>query len=250
MTNLEYVSPSQISKMLKCMRWWFYDYVLHLPSPYKSRFAVGKAFHKSIEENLTEKIKSGSLLDKPQVLSIASDEFDKESLIVDDWVADRGREKDACIKVSGAHYDTLAPKIKPLSVEKKWESSILGVKAIGIMDVVEKARIRDTKFKGSTPNQNSTIDFVQTVLYSKVAKEVLNLNIKEFIFDCFTPLKNEVRYTPIVKRSNKVMEQKLETEVEIRISMIEAGLFPRTNPDMGPCSYCPHSEYCWKKDKS
>lgn len=250
MASIPYVSPSQLSKMMKCMRWWYYDYVLHLPSPYKSRFAVGKAFHKSVEKNLQSKIDDGELLSKDDALAVASDDFDKESLVVEEWLHERGKEKDCCMQVSASHYDVLAPKIEPLAVEKKWESTIAGVKAIGIMDILEKTRVRDTKFKGSSPAATSPIDFVQTTIYSKVAREVLEINVEEFIFDCFTPLKQSVKYTPIVKYSDKVQEDRLEGEMHVRISMAEQGLFPRTNPDMGICSYCPHAEFCWKTDKS
>lgn len=246
------MSPSQLSKALKCMRHWYYDYVLHLPRPYHSKMAIGKAFHTSVEENLNHKIETSELLKKDELLSIASDAFDSESLIVDSWDEDRGTSKDKCISVAQKHHEASAPEIIPYAVEKEFSFDLLGLKVIGYIDIIEKTgpkayRILDTKFKSRTPS-NKVISEAQRIWYPKAARETLGLNVESFAFDIYIPLKKGINRLQIETPVNTEDEKMLERELELRLKMIDLGLFPRAPKELGICSYCPHYDYCWEKD--
>lgn len=251
MAAITRMSASQLTKALKCMRRWYYDHVLYLPVPYASPMAIGRSFHKSVEDNLTNKIETKELLSREKVLDIASDMFDKESMLVEEWSEERGESKDKVIRISTKHYDDTAPNLSPAFVEKYFEMQVGDLTINGYIDIVETdnngSRIIDTKFKNKTPS--GPISETQRIWYPKAARDVFGLEIDSFTFDVYVPLKKEVKHIPIPSKPNKEEEDRLEQEMFTRVKMAEAGLFPRVAKELGICSYCPHRDYCWHKDK-
>ena len=168
-------------------------YLLGDREPPTTPLLIGTATHAGIARNLTNKIEKGILLPREAVQDLTRDEFNKvwteSPVILNEEERSEGlsRTRDLCqditIELSLAHHYTIAPKIFPKSVERKWVLEATGYPydMAGTIDVDEliefdfekgiylpKAivKIRDTKTKAKNVGQREVDSSEQYSFYA------------------------------------------------------------------------------------
>jgi hypothetical protein len=123
---------SGINMMSECGQRFFYRYVLGIKRPPSAFLLVGSSTDESVTKNLDNKIETGELLPRNDVLGIAEAKFDalqkadpieldadekKEGLSVEQVLGDA---KDKTVALAGLHNDEAAPKIQPKRTQRKF----------------------------------------------------------------------------------------------------------------------------------
>ncbi len=137
---------------------------------------TGTSVHKSVQADLNHKMETGGeLLPAGEIKEIAYAIFQQhidrgmtfspdETVNIEKTV---GSAMDVTVALSMLHHDGLAPTINPLAVEKRFVITMNGYPydVAGQIDVVEAARLRDTKTKAQSPIQDAA-QSLQMAIYS------------------------------------------------------------------------------------
>lgn len=134
-----YLSYTSISTYIKCPELFYRRYILGEKEEGVIPFVIGKAFHRSMEQNFTHKIAHGVDLSNRSVEIIFNEAFD-ESAAEDGFnVKDLEDEKRVAWRLVEQYHREMAPFITPLAVEKKLEMDLPGTKIkklIGYVDLI------------------------------------------------------------------------------------------------------------------
>lgn len=180
--------------------------------PPTTPLVVGTATHAVVAKNLNHKIEKGTLLTREAVQDFSRDEFVREwqktPLILNEEEQSLGLSKvrdqaqDTTIELSLVHHYSLAPKIQPKSVERKWVLVAEGYPfdMAGTIDIDEEVefdlktgiwlakpivRIRDTKTRArnlgqrevESSEQYSFYALAKTMIDGKIPDEVVQDNL-------------------------------------------------------------------------
>lgn len=114
-----YLSPSQVTKFLKCARAWALEYLERKPRRTVARMFQGVFVHASAEMVLKERLQSGRLPSMAAATDAFSDAFEESKALIDDWEGEtEGSIKDTGIKCAAAYYEEAAHDATPIVVEK------------------------------------------------------------------------------------------------------------------------------------
>ena len=123
---------SGINMMNTCGQRFFYRYILGLRRPPSAYVLVGKATDGSVTADLEEKIRTGELLPRKDVLEVASAVFDRakdeEPIELDPDEKREGKSletvigeaKDKTVALAGLHHDEAAPAIEVKKVHRRF----------------------------------------------------------------------------------------------------------------------------------
>jgi len=150
---LKHLSASSIGMLFRCPRQFRHRYLLHEKERPGEGMVVGSFFHKTLEWNYLQKIKSGvdyPLSDAVQYLQDVAvpqvlEEEGGEDFVR--WDTNLDQARGDAHRITGAYYYTVVPHIQPTGVEERFEIEFPGVEipVIGYLDTVEEQRILDTK---------------------------------------------------------------------------------------------------------
>lgn len=114
-----YLSPSQVTKFLKCPRAWALEYLERKPRRTVARMFQGVFVHASAEMVLKERLQSGRLPPMESATDAFSDAFEQNKGLIEDWEGEtEGSVKDTGIKCAAAYYEEAAHDATPIMVEK------------------------------------------------------------------------------------------------------------------------------------
>lgn len=140
---------------------------------------TGIATHKSVEDNLRNKIETGKLQPQEQVADTARDAFMGEvqtgMLFTEEEAKDHKRVVAngvaTTIALAALHHENLAPTLKPVAVEEKFVIALKGYPydLSGKIDIREDGVIRDTKTLGKSPAEGAARS-LQMAMYSLAEK--------------------------------------------------------------------------------
>lgn len=161
---------------------------------------IGTATHAAIAHDLTNKIDKGILLPKEAVQDLSRDEFNRawmdSPVVLNDEESSAGLKKtrescqDITIELALVHHYSIAPKIFPKAVERKWVLEAVGYPydMAGTIDVDEEQvfnfqtglylpksfiKIRDTKTKAKNVGQRE-VDTSEQYSFYAFAKYMLD----------------------------------------------------------------------------
>lgn len=211
---------------------------------------VGSSTHATVARNLNNSIEKGSLLTKEAVQDHAKDDFIKEwqesPVVLNVEEASQGIQKtkdmaqDQAIQLVTAHHYELAPKIKPVQVERKW---VLNAKdyeydLAGMIDIDEGIDIRDTKTCKTNLGQNIVDNSEQYSFYA-LAKYMIDGKLPEFVHqdNIIKPTKTRDAYCATYKSTRTkddfiVVMKRFDQATKI----IKAGIYTPANPTDWACS--------------
>lgn len=149
---------SGVNMLNDCGQRFFYRYVLGIRRPPSAYVLVGKATDESVTQNLDNKIRTGELLPREDVLGIADSVFerekDREQIELDPDEKKEGRSletvlgeaKDKTVALAGLHHDQAAPAIQATAVHRRFSINMDKFLRIRAKDLHESARQAEDKY--------------------------------------------------------------------------------------------------------
>lgn len=221
--------------------------------------ATGISVHRSVEENLKEKMKSNNLLSAEQIETIARDEFmnlwQAGIMLTDDEAADvkrtLGDNLDQTIKLARLHADSLAPHIQPVAIEEPFVINLNGYPydLAGRKDIRTEKGIHDVKTKSVTPPDDAARS-MQMAMYAMSEKiergKLPDLVELDFLIKTKMP-KIVIRMAKPSDAWIQPLLRRIEQMTKIIMAVKEGHIgFTPADPENWVCSkrYCGFSRTC------
>lgn len=144
-------------------------------SPPSIALCQGKAVHRAVEKNLSQKMNAGTLMTTEEVAdstgSFWNEEVEGDLFLTPDEELIKQKvldaAKDQTIRLALLHHLEAAPIINPIAVEEKFVVELTGFPfdLAGTVDIREVDTIADTKTKGSKPPADS-VQSIQLGMYT------------------------------------------------------------------------------------
>lgn len=244
--------------------------------------AIGISTHKSVEENLKHKILNNYFLPREEAIETAVREatgiWQSGVLLTDEEVENmavaRGEMIDMSAALSGLHYDQIAPRLHPVSVEEKWvvELKNYPFDLAGQIDIRESiprsdvqkyeaekagqnpeeplASIRDTKTSGKKPAPEA-INSMQMAMYARAHKVLYGKPPDMISLDYLVKTKTPYAITINGQPSDAAMGPLLARIEQFAVILDAAqrgkvNLFTPAQPDDWRCTqkFCGYSRTC------
>ena len=135
---------------LRCGEQWRQRYIEGRIAPPGIVLIIGSATDISVNENMSAKMETGEMIPVEKAKDLARDsvkaQFKKSEIKLDEIEKEKGVKVvegetiDQAVILSELHYNEVAPKIQPISVQRYFELEIDGFpfdKLIGYMDIEE-----------------------------------------------------------------------------------------------------------------
>lgn len=256
---------SHLATLYRCGHKFERIYIRGEKEPPTTPLVIGIATHASIARNLTNKIEKGTLLTREAVQDYSRDEFVKAwqetPIILNKEEQFEGLNKtkatcqDATIELSLEHHYSIAPKVNPKAVERKWVLEAPGYPfdmagTIDIDEIVEwdfEKReylkknlyvIRDTKTKAKNIGQRE-VDTSEQYSFYHFAKYMMDGIMADYVIqdNLIKPTKKRkafaVSYASIrTADDHEVVKERFGQAC----SVIEKGAFTPANPSDWWCS--------------
>ena len=241
----------------KCMEQFRRRYIEREIIPPGVALIVGTGTHKSVDANLTNKIKTGDLLTLQAVSDAARDgvsqEWDKSGVTLDPEEAAlgiktvKGMAIDKAVRLAKLHATQNAPKLTPTHVERSWALEIKGypLDLVGRIDIQEPTSVRDTKTSGKTPSADCAEKSIQIKAYAMAVK-VLDGKMPEtahldYLIDTAKPKSESFNHEPNEDDFRAVLNR-----VEVIAMAMERGVFVPIEPSHWCCSpkWCGYYATC------
>ncbi len=222
--------------------------------PSTTPLVVGTATHATVARNLNNKIDRGVLLPRDAVKDYSRDDFlkswDESPIVLNEEERSQGLAKvkgflqDQTIQLVEEHHYEIAPKIKPIEVERKWViiANQHEWDMSGTIDVDEGVGIRDTKTRKTNLGQGEVDKSEQYTFYA-FAKYMLDGKIPDYVVqdNLIKPTKTQPARA-ISYYSSRTMDDfdVLHRRFDQATKIIKAGVFTPANPADWWCS----KEFC------
>ncbi len=249
---------SHLSMYWRCPRQFFYRYIEGEKRPPGIALLVGSGTHESIDINLSHKKETGEPAEKERVKAAARDtvrqSFDSGEYQLTEEELEEGDAQhwqdqcvDQAVNLSEFHYDEVAPKIEPTSVERYWTVDLDGYPfyLAGTIDCEIGSDIWDWKTKSRSPGQSGADNSGQLTLYA-LARHAAGLPVDKQYLGCLMKYKRGPDFKMFeTSRSLHDMKTFLRRIVSV-YQNIEAGSFPPCDPGDWMCSpeYCGYYHEC------
>jgi len=185
------------------------------------------------------------------LLDLFSDAFDSRQFLMGPkeemptgiiWEAPEGQEKDVGIILLREYYRSIAPRTQPIEVELEIEREFPDFILKGRLDFIEKeGSVGDWKTARKNKNRAEVENDIQPTVYATLLDSPID-------FQFHMMIKSRMPYTHIWKcsRTQNEILWLIEHLIPPIVKLIEAGLFPMTDPSVWYCSkrYCECWDYC------
>jgi hypothetical protein len=245
-----HLSKSQLEMMAKCPAQWELRYDKGIKRPPGVALVVGVGVHEPVEADLKNKMAWGELLEVEEIKQKAADAthrlWEEMDPILYDGDPNEGGAVDMVVGLATLHHEKVAPKLNPIAIERAARIEIPdGPYDIElVIDIEEEGVIRDTKTAKKKPGANDAVESVQGDLYTLEAH--LRGKDKPFLLDFLVKTKEPATYTIESPVRTEGDHQATLGRIERWGQMLQAGIFPPTNPSNWWCS----QKWCgyWESD--
>jgi len=247
---MDHISASQVGTYLTCGRQWYYRYIRKLIIPPGGSLTTGKALHKGLEKNFTQKIESGNDLHADEVEG-TFEEYMKENKEETVWDENLQFE-DALSKgstLTKKHIKEVAPRIQPIAVEKKIELDLPGTDKflLGYIDLIDVDNtIIDHKSSKRSKSQGDVDNNLQLSIYATHLfadnPDLQEVNVR--IDNLVLKKAPEIKQLPSVRTINHVLWSL--AVIKSVLKGIEKGIFNPAEPGCWMCSekWCGYYGIC------
>lgn len=259
-----HTSFSQLSTYMQCSMKYYYRYVAKKPERSSLALRTGSAGHAALEWNDRLKIKSGEDRPLAEVIDKFSDFYDAEtSMLEPDEIKpdeDVGKNKDANIETIKVYHKAIAPKVRPIMVEKEFNIELGGLdqnqyplKIVnGRIDLITTEDILDRKWTRRMKSQSEVDMSYQLTLYELWYRMTYKELPKQVGLQVFVPattktparVQNLMRspdQSPLPQRQAR-WRQLVHTMRTVQRG-IDQGIFIPVNDPM-KCAWCPYRKVC------
>lgn len=254
-----YFSVSQLEMLSRCGEQYRRRYIEGDIRPPGIAAAVGRGVDDSVNQNLIHKVEHGALLDAVEVKDLARDAFSRawrEGVLLTSEERSEGLDKvkgrgvDKTVRLASFHHFDFADKIDPIStghVQRRWRIALEGFPRdlVGVIDVQERMRVRDTKTASKAPPKNAAHVSLQGTAYLLVAKVIDGEDGTEFSLDYLVDGKFPKSLQLKSTRSRRDFQMLLD-RVEAAVVAIDAGVLIPASPGDWICSkrWCGYWDSC------
>lgn len=254
--NKPHLSISQLNMLARCGEQYRYRYVEGIKAPPGVQLVIGKGTHGAIEKDLANKIEWGELLPDDSIADFAADAtrkaWQEDAPVLGEGDPDEGGAVDTAVALATVHHRELAPVIEPVAVERKFRLELpdFPFDLVGVIDVEETTRIRDTKTSSKTPPADAAHVSDQLTMYHLEA--ATRGESKTVALDYLVKSKQAKALT-LESTRNEQDHARLLRRVEAAAKVIQAGAFTPTTPDNWACSpkWCGYWDRCaWGSRKA
>lgn len=250
---------SQISMYARCAVQYEFRYVKGLKRPPGIAAFKGRGTHAGIELNLAHKL-ANALEPAPRdsICDIARDtvvnDIRKDGVLLSDEENARGLKAvigeaaDGAVRLALLHYDELAPKIVPVSIERPWELEWESQSAIlaGRIDIEVETGIRDTKTASRSPNEDAANKSDQLTMYAMAWQKEHDDQLPSFLaLDHLVDAKTPKIVTLVTQRTEEDFE-KMKARITAFLGAIRSGVFVPTDRSSWVCDprWCGYFHEC------
>lgn len=244
------IHQSHIEMLAKCPKQYEHRYVNGVRVPPGIAVHSGTGVHVAAAADYMAKRDTGELLPLEHIQEMAAEATDKAIedsgfiLTDDDETSEaqaKGAAKDKAVRLATLHHSEVAPKHKPVHVERQFVLNLEGypIDVRGTIDLETPQGIRDNKTAAKTPSEDIVHSSVQLSAYALASNVLADRPIVSPVsvgLDYLVDLKRGAKYVPLESRRTVVDMQNFLRRVELAHQMIESGIFPPTNPTNWVCS--------------
>lgn len=198
------LSYSHISLLHDCGIAFENRYIKNIQTPKGLSAVVGTAVDASVNADLSEKMRTGSLLPLGDLIDIAigrvKEQFALQNVVIQEshsgWMLSRAGAMAAAVDMAEHHHEFVAPLITPTRIQRYWETTRNGVDLCGYLDIQEDNSVRDTKTSYKSPYLNDANESKQLTMYA-MAIEALDGKMPESVhldYIVKTPARGEMKY--------------------------------------------------------
>lgn len=265
MTDKPQIHVSGLEMLSRCGEQFRRRYIENDKIPPGVAEKVGTSTHRTIEKNMNNFIKVGSLLPVEQIQDLARDTMGSEwqsGVMLNEEEVAEGIEKvkagaiDKAVRLSTLHAEKVAPTIQPTHVERQWVVEMQGypMDLVGQIDLQQGSKwIRDSKTSGKTPPKTIADDSLQLTAYALAVKIIDGVIVESVNLDYLIDTKTPQAVSFPSTRDEKDF-QVLLNRIERAILILERGAFQPANQTDWICSpkWCGYFSSCpfSKKPKS
>ena len=247
-TDRPLLSVSRIKLFLRCPLAYQYRYLEQRPSPCNGNMLLGKAIHKALEVNFSQKIGTREDLPLRDVLEVCNKEFDS---IRAQGVEFKDEEDPVEIKIKGLELLTLylekiAPKMNPAFVEQRFcfdlPDSPFGFQ--GYWDLVTKDTwIHDYKVVKRSYAADAAENDLQLIAYTLGYSKVTGKPPAGLTFQCMVKTKEpKLQFITTQPHSEKQLARLTKLACKVGEAM-QSGIFYPTEDPMA-CGWCSYKDHC------
>lgn len=251
--------PSGMEALARCGIAYERRYLNGERTPPGARMVIGTAVDRAIRVNLQHKIDTTELLSIEAVKDAARDalvtEWEAGVCLTEedgeDGIAGRDRAIDMSVNLSGFHHATLAPRIQPTHVARKWVLDVDGMnlQVAGEIDIQEgAAAIRDTKTSGKSPVKTLADTSLQLSTYALAVLSIDGTLPAKVVLDYLvqTPKRGDTKYVPLESTRTIAQVQPVLERIAKMGEVIQSGIFTPAPIDSWWCSpkFCAFHETC------
>lgn len=260
MSDIPYLSFSQINLYQRCGVQYYLKYIEKTPTPSNVALVKGKSFHSALEENFKQKIASGNDLPVDKILDVYRDsvvEGFNDNILLDPEETEgteavMGATVDSGVAMLKIYMAELAPTIQPLSVEEEvlishrdvtGNSEELPVPLRMFIDIVAiDGTVYDHKTSAKTPPSSTADDSQQLTIYALGYKEHYGLLPSRLVLNyAIAPgKKSPAKCIAIETKRDENSINKLLNRVTRVVDGIQKGVFIPPEQGSFACSYCPY----------
>jgi hypothetical protein len=245
MSQLEHLSPSQLSTLLKCEMQYYFRYIEGIKTPPSGAMIVGTGAHKAQEEVLTARI--GELQEPKNAemveLAVATveAEFDDREVKLDEGDT-RAKIVDNAALAASTTLAEITPKITaPIAVESRRDLLVddREIALTCILDAEEFGGVRDLKIRKTAPNP---MEELQPAPYAFAHFTEYGV-WPEFRYDVVSLLKSEVKVREVVCKPSEADVAFFFRLFDKAVERIQHG---RENDDWvpAPCGWHCSEKWC------
>lgn len=241
MSDEPHLSVTQLKMYLRCPLQYFFRYVCGLKIPPTGDLTLGRSIHKTLHDNYHQKIRSHRDLPISDITDIYSDHWERESQEAAFQKDEKaGKLKDQGVQLLSTYFDTVAPTVQPVDVEREFLLQVDGVKLPfkGYIDLIDNQRyIIDHKTSKRNYPEDTAQKDIQLTAYALAYRALTGQDEKGVRLDVMVRTKEpKIQQLPSTRtqadigrfvRLTRQVERSINSEI----------FYPNQNYTCGICGY-------------
>jgi len=236
-----HLSVTQLKMYLRCPLQYFFRYTCDLKIPPTGSLTLGRAIHETLHDNYHQKIQSHRDLPISDVTDIYSNHWEqeaREALFGDGEKP--GKLKDQGVQMLTTYFDSVAPHIQPVDVEREFlvKADGIGLPLKGYIDLIDDRRyIIDHKTsKRNFPEDTAEKD-IQLTAYALAYRILTGRNEKGVRLDVMVKTKEPKIQQLQATRTQADIDRFVRLAQQVEKGINAEAFYPNENYMCGICGY-------------
>lgn len=261
---------SALATLEKCGERFRRRYVENERVPPSPRMLRGTVVHRIASTTMLRKLSEQEIPSVEEARDLAATEFeeawaggvsfDQDTLSAESVGRQKGDSKDFAVDLSAFYVERLAPRIKPVAVERKIEVKPRDsdITIHGTIDLISDEiagpagpageYVRDLKTSEKSPSSETAEKSQQLTMYAMVRLAEKGALPAGFTLDYLvrTPAKAERKYVPLHTTRDRDDVSALVNRINTAVEAVKRGVFMPTNPENWWCApqWCDYYGTC------